>query len=332
MQEYLQRAGLWRVTKDTVHAAVDLRASERPFHPVRDYLSNLRWDGHPRLNRWLADYLGAEHTPYASAVGRMFLIGMVARIFEPGCKNDYMMILEGSQGALKSMACRVLGGPWFSDHLPDLPVGKDVSQHLRGKWLIEVAEMHAMNRAEAALLKAFVTRTTERYRPSYGRKEVVEPRQCAFIGTTNKSVYLRDETGGRRFWPILTGKIDIAALEQDRDQLFAEAVHAYRQGDKWWPDRRFEAEHVATEQEARYEADAWEEVIAEWLSDKDRVTVYEVAFKALQFQTSRIGTADQRRIIAILERKGWQRSKRDSEGRRLYVRIRVAEASEALKI
>jgi predicted P-loop ATPase len=320
MQEYLQRVGLWRVAKDTVHSAVDLRASERPFHPVRDYLSALRWDGHPRLNSWLSDYLGAEHTPYASRVGRMFLIGMVARIFKAGCQNDYTMILEGPQGEHKSTACRVLGGQWFSDNLPDLTSGKDVSQHLRGKWLLEVAEMHAMSKAEVAQLKAFITRTTERYRPSYGRKEVVEPRQCAFIGTTNKNVYLRDETGGRRFWPIITGNIDIMALERDRDQLFAEAVHAYRQGEEWWPDRWFEAEYIAAEQEARYEADAWEEIIAKWLSSKDRATVSEVAVEALHFEASRIGTADQRRITAILQRQGWQRGKRDGKGRQLYLR------------
>src|SRR6185312_2751482 len=196
--------------------------------------------------------------------------------------------------------------------------------HLRGKWLIEVSEMHAMSRAEAALLKAFITRSTERYRPSYGRQEVIEPRQCVFIGTTNRDSYLRDETGGRRFWPTKATRVDIEALERDRDQLFAEAATLYRKGVPWWPNRDFEHLHIRPQQEARYEADAWEETIGAYLAVNAKVTIGQVAQHALGIDTGRVGTAEQRRIGAALERLGWRRERADGktdwQGKRWWVR------------
>ncbi len=322
VQEWLQRHELRRLGKDTTHQAVDQRAAEKAFHPVRDYLSALRWDKTPRLLSWLHAYLGAEKNAYTSGIGQMFLIAMVARVFKPGCKADYMLVLEGEQGAQKSTACAILGGRWFSDALPDLrSAGKDVSQHLNGKWLIEVAEMSAMDKAEAASLKAFLTRTDERYRRSYGRKEVIEPRQTVFVGTTNKSVYLRDETGGRRFWPVKVGMIDIDRLARDRDQLFAEAVHLFRDGTKWWPDGDFEREQIRPQQNSRYENDVWEQAIAEWLIRRpENVTVLEVARRALTIKTDKIGTADQRRITAAMEQIGWVRNPlRGPKGERYWM-------------
>jgi predicted P-loop ATPase len=317
LQRYLQEAGLARIGKDIVHQAIDLRANERAYHPILDWLETLVWDGKPRVNQWTCTYLGTDLTDYTSGIGRMFLIQLLARVYEPGCKADHMPVFEGPQGTLKSTTCRVLGGEWYSDALPDISEGKDASQHLRGKWLIEVSEMSALSRAEASALKAFLTRTVERYRPSYGRREVVEPRQCCFIGTTNKTAYLRDETGGRRFWPLRVNEIDIDGLVEDRDQLFAEALRLYRGGIAWWPDAAFERKFIAPEQENRFENDAWEEKIGRFLEafSNRNITLTQIANEVLDIKTDRIGTTERNRITAILERLGWERGPRVNSAR-----------------
>jgi predicted P-loop ATPase len=273
------------------------------------------WDGVPRLARFFQTYFGSEHSPYVAEIGPMFLRAMVARIVKPGCQADYMVVLEGPHGARKSTACKILGGEWFSANLPDVRVGKDVSVHLKGKWLIEIQEMAAMSRSEDMWLKAFISQTVERYRPPYGREEVHEPRQCLFIGSTNKSAYLKDETGGRRYWPVAVGKIELEALARDRDQLFAEAVIEYRAGKPWWPDVAFEREHIAPQQELRFEVDAWQDRIADYIEDRPTTTIGEIALEGLRIETARLGTAEQRRIAAILERLGWRRGKKNSKGR-----------------
>jgi len=321
VREIFQKLGLRRIDKESVYEALTICAHAQSSHPVRNYLEGLKWDGRERLSGLLPDYFGAERGAYSSAIGRMFLILMVARIFKPGCKADHMLVLEGAQGILKSTACRALSCGWFSDNLPDVAHGKECSQHLRGKWLIEVSEMHAMNRAESSLLKSFLSRQDERYRPPFGRLEVTEPRQCIFIGTTNKSTYLRDETGGRRFWPVKVGDIIIDAITEERDQLFAEAVVAFRNGEAWWPDKDFERTHIMPQQQARYEVDAWEENISKWLdqNEPDEITITQVAMGALGLSTERTGRAEQNRIMASLETLGWRRAKR-REGVRPWVK------------
>lgn len=309
LQEWLQRNGLPLIGKAAVDSAIDVRSRELAFHPIRHYLGALQWDGRHRVRDLFPNYFGTERSCYSEVVGEMFLVSMVARVFKPGCQADYMIILESrTQGELKSSACRTLAGDeWFSDHLPDIARGgKDLSQHLRGKWLVEMPELSAMGKAEAEQLKAFITRRIERYRPSYGRREVVEPRQCVLIGTTNQSAYLKDETGNRRFWPVKVSTVDIQSLGRDRDQLFAEAVNLFNGGVHWWPDRNFERDHIAPEQEARFESDPWEEIIAPYLGTQTKVTLTQVAREALHIEDQKVGKREQNRISACLRHLKWK--------------------------
>jgi len=327
-QHWCQVAGLPSIGRDTVRDAMAHVAQATRRHPLREYLRSLTWDGESRIDRWLVDYLGAPDTAYVRAVARMWMIAAVARVMKPGAKVDHLLVLEGEQGLGKSSACRVLAEPWFGDDLPSLDDQIRAAQYLRGKWIIEVAEMHAFTKAESAKLKSFITQQVEQYIPKYGRSEVQEPRQCVFIATTNKSEYLRDETGGRRFWPVKVTGADVDALARDRDLLWAEAVAAYESAEPWWPSADTERELIAPEQEGRYETDAWEPLIADWLDDKVRdieahgkashYTTSEIAMGALAFERSRIGNNEQRRIGAIMERLGWER--RRVKGKRVWAR------------
>jgi predicted P-loop ATPase len=315
IQRYLQRMGLRRISRTTVADAILTISQEHRYHPIHEYFSDLKHDGHLRLPTAAAVYLGAENNVYNNNVFRWFLISMVARIYQPGCKADHMLVLEHGQGELKSTACRVIASDeYFSDSLPDISQGKEVSQHLRGKWVVEISEMHAFNKAEATALKAFLTRTHERYRPPYASKEVDEPRQCVFIGTSNKEAYLRDETGGRRFWPIKCGNIDIEALREDRNMLLAEAKLAYDAGEPWWPDRDFEREYVLPQQEARFEFDEWFDAVRVWLETLTKTSIPAVAIGALNIPIERLDVGQQRRIAAIMRKLGWV-SKRHNDDR-----------------
>lgn len=307
VHEWMQQHGLRRVGLDPVREALEIVGREHRFHPLRDWLSSLEWDEELRLADWMHVYLGAPDTEAVKAFSAMFLVAMVARIFQPGCQADYMPVLEGPQGILKSQACRVLAGTYFSDTLPDLSADYvRISMHLRGKWLIEVSELSAFNKTEATKLKAFLTTQVEQYTPKFAHREVAEPRQCVFVGTTNDDAYLRDATGGRRFWPVACGQIDLDGLRRDREQLFAEAVHAYRQGTQWWPDAKFEADYIKPVQETRLEADAWERPVSEFLKGKTETTLHDVAFMGLGLPNSVIRTSEARRIAALLRLAGWK--------------------------
>src|SRR4051794_13268130 len=298
----------------TCATAVRMVATQHPHRPVREYLDGLEWDGTERLDSWLATCLGAMAEPgreaYLRQIGRKSLIQAVARIAEPGCKADHMPVLRGPQGIGTSSAIRALAvrEEWFADEIADLG-SKDAAQDLAGKWVIEVPELAAIRGREVERVKAFTSRSTDHYRPSYGRRSQDHPRQCVFFGTTNADTYLQDETGNRRSWPITAGEIDLAALIRDRDQLWAEAVAAYRAGETWWLDR--EAERAAARVQARHLiTDAWEEYVLDYIEAREWVSVAAILTTRLSVPIERQDQKGKNRVVAILKANGWKREHR----------------------
>ena len=306
---WLQSQVRLMVTPEVVDGAVQMAAHSFERHPVRDYLESLVWDGEPRLDHWLEDLAGVSASPLTHAMARRFLVAAVARIYQPGCKVDHALILEGPQNLGKSTLLSVLFEPWYSDDI-DVLGSKDAGLQVRGVWGLEIAELSSVHRSEVERVKAFMTRREDRFRPPYGRRVQTWPRQLVFVGSTNRTEYLIDETGGRRFWGVACTAIDLELAAARKGQLWAEAVAAYRSGEKWWLDSEDLLRSAADAQEARFQADAWEERIAEALEpyqwqSRGEITVARV-LDAIKVETARQDRAAQMRVAACLKRLGYE--------------------------
>jgi len=329
------------LSKGEIYETVETIANKKITHSVRDFLASLKWDKKPRLDTWLVKYAGAEDNEYTKMVGAKLLIGAVARVMYrnkgipggPGCKLDTMVVFEGDQGLRKSSMIELLfykTKGWYSG-TPFKMGTKDGYQTLHRKWGLEIPELSHFDRAEMNDIKAFLSTSIDNYRESYGRRNKDFKRQSICIGTTNDREWHKDNTGGRRFWPVflngvLVGKIftiNLEDLKDVREQLWAEAVARYLDGEDWWIRDTEMARKAAEEIEKRRHIDPWEASVASWLEGnpsrfKVGVTSAEV-MTAMQVKVVDRTKAHEMRVGTIMRALGWERRERkDSVSRYRY--------------
>jgi predicted P-loop ATPase len=332
------RLGLWLAQRErmivknvqNLTLAVGWSANENRCHPVREYLDGLTWDGTPRIDKWLTDYMGVKESDYTRLVGRLYLIGLVARIFRPGCQMRFMPIFEGRQYRGKSSAFRVLGGKWYGDSTLNLH-NKDSYQLIQGVWVYEIAELDSFSRADSTMVKAFISSQVDRFRAPYAAAPEDHPRSVGFGGSTNEGEYFKDETGNTRYWPLRCEEIDsinIDGLAGVRDQLFAEAVEAFRAGERWHPSAEEQQLLFEPEQAEREVVDPWFERVAVFLGDVTltRITALELLTDCLKIEVGKIGRAkaESMAISKIMRRLGWKKE-RETSGNRLWYYERPKE-------
>lgn len=293
------------------------------FHPIKSYIEAFTWDGVPRLDTVFIDYLGAEDSHYVRQVTRKMLLAAVARLYRPGCKFDEMLVLVGPQGAGKSSLLAKLGRDWFSDSLRTFE-NKEAGEHLQAGWIFEIGELSAMKKSEVDEVKAFLSKTEDRYRVAYDRQVSEFPRKCVFFGTTNTRDFLRDETGNRRFWPVDVepGRARLSHWEHLTDavvgQIWAEALHLFKAGETLELDREA-AEAAKQEQAAHLEIDPREGIIQEWLEtpvsddfdsepyERRRVCAAMIWAECFHNKTGTMAKWDARAICDIMRRMpGWR--------------------------
>lgn len=301
-------------------AIISLATTMYRYHPIKKYLEDLVWDGVPRLDSWLSEYLGAPQNDYTKAVGKNTLIAAVARVYEPGCKFDHVLVLEGAQGIGKSSLIeKLFGVEFYRDFFID-PHNKDVVDAMKGAWCVEASEMEMVRRSEVQALKSFLARKTDFVRPAYGRSTEVTPRQCIFIGTVNPEkgdpTYLTDNTGNRRFWPVAATKADFNRIAEDRDQIWAEAYLRYSKREEYYLHTQELCQAATNEQAARTVRDPWVDIIQDWMARQlqagtlpDTTTASYIAQEAMNLSARHIDRVAQTRISNALVELGWERGK-----------------------
>lgn len=292
---------------------VETLARANAWHPVREWMRSLKWDGTLRLNGWLAKYLGVPYTPYSKRVSAWWIMGAVKRVFQPGVKFDYCLVLSGPQGKKKSTAFAVLGGDWYGDTELDLQ-SKDAMSALRGKMIWEFPELGALARSEERRQKSFLSRQVDEYRPVYGRREIKAPRQVVFGGSTNEHEWNKDPTGGRRFWPVdcLVDEIDTEGLRSVRDQLFAEALARIDAGERYWPTAQEQREWFDVEQLRVEQQDSIVDALHDWVFDPLRAefSAFDAMHDCLKLDASKITRDIQTRVGIALRKLGCARVER----------------------
>lgn len=316
---WLDRVYGLETSPERVHQAAAAIAETNPWSPVVEYLDGLVWDGVPRLDAWLVTYAGVDADPDGldAVYGSKWPISAVARAYEAGCQADSVLIFSGPKGLGKTSTLRILfGADWYSES--PLPIGTDEApKKLAGVWGYELGELASLKRAAIEGVKQFITATVDRFRPSYGRNQVVRPRRCVFAGTTNEDSFLVEDD--RRWWVRrVTRAADLPALARDRDQLWAEAVHRYRAGERWHLDQEEVAKHTEDVGQYRF-VDPWEPAIERWSEGRTVVRSDEVLTECLQMKLSDVSRADEMRVGAVLKNLGRKRSRKTINGKRAYL-------------
>lgn len=274
--------------KEKIADALTAVLTRHSYHPIRDYLSGLTWDGVPRLDRIIIDYMGAEDSELNRAMSRKHFVAAVARVFNPGCKYDYCLIMSGAEGIGKSTLLRVMGGKWFNDSITTLE-GKEGMEQLRRAWVVELGELSSIKRSDVEQVKAHLSKQVDIYRAAYARRVLEHPRQCVFCGTTNEALFLKGDTGNRRFWviPVVAElrkyKDWSEAIRRDRDQLWAEAVHYYKQGEPLYLSEELEAQ--AKQRQQDFNDDNDDPIVA--MLDKYLSTLLPVNWDTMDIQARR---------------------------------------------
>lgn len=291
---------LLRIDDGVVHKALMTLAEQNIRNEPKDWMESLEWDGTERVSTFFPAYMGVDPGPYTHAVSHNFWVSMVARIFRPGCQVDNMVILEGKEGIFKSKSLEAIGGKWYMNAHEQV-TSKDFFMSLQGKLIVELSELDSFSKAEGTRIKQVITCRTDRYRAPYGRASHDNPRMSIFVGSTNERSYLRDNTGARRFWPLLVRKIDLDRIKIDRDQLFAEAVLRFKSGAEWYLMPGHETAEI---QEDRRQYDEWQDIVSTFLVGKNEISLREIAAH-IGVDQGNLDPQTQRRIGALLRRQGW---------------------------